>query len=264
MAESSTVTIQLLTLKPGTSIQQLDPDGALVKGIPHGWVLPPVDLDRDMLTGHDWDLFLLTDDEQLPATVQAYVETRIDLPSGQYDALQAKKDLIPKPSDHTPPLPPHFGDSRIPDSAIVDDRNDDGPGTLRLTKAMTEFLRNALPTAVANKPVSLFNLFKYKNSRAVHDAYMEGFKQKFGDAAGASVQFMGPVRTRLEQTDERGTKRKQLRVANWEDANLVQYDTIWHYAYMLSTDIYAELNKQKVAGLDDTCILVVSEIELCK
>ncbi|KAK5160690.1 hypothetical protein LTS14_001703 [Recurvomyces mirabilis] len=254
MAESSTVTIHLSTLKSGTSVQQLDLDEVLAKGVPHGWVHPPVDLDRDMLTKHDWDLFLLTDNEQLPAPIQAYVETKvsfqIDLASEQYDALQAKKDLIPKPSDRTPPLAQEFREGRIPNSAVVDDRNDSGPA--------------ALPTPIANKPVSLFNLFKYKDSRAVHDAYMEGFKQKFGDAAGASVQFMGPVRTYLEQTDERGTKRKQLRGTNWEDANLVQYDTIWHYVYMLSTDIYAELNKQKVAGLDDTCILVVSEIELCK
>jgi hypothetical protein len=116
---------------------------------------------------------------------------------------------------------------------------------------------------VADKPVSLFNLFAYKNGRETHDAYMEGFKQQFGDAAGASVQFMGPLRQTLEYVHQ-GSPRKALahQQARWQDANLVQYDTIWHYAYMLSTDIYKELNKQKVSGLYDTCILVVSEAEL--
>ncbi|TKA65320.1 hypothetical protein B0A55_11501 [Friedmanniomyces simplex] len=121
------------------------------------------------------------------------------------------------------------------------------PGELRLDRSMADFLTSALPPAVANSPVSLFNLFKYPadTGSTVHDAYMEGFKSSFGNTAGASVRFMGPVGS-----------------SSWDDANLVQYDNIWHYAYMLSTDVYAGLNKQKVEGLEDTCILCVSEIEL--
>lgn len=44
----------------------------------------------------------------------------------------------------------------------------------------------------------------------------------------------------------------------------MQYDSIWHYAYMLSTVVYQELNVQKVEGLVDTCILCVSEVELAE
>ena len=85
---------------------------------------------------------------------------------------------------------------------------------------------------------------------------MEDFKKGFGSSAGATVRFMGPVNEPLKYGDDCNAKE------NWDDANLVQYDTIWHYAYMLSTDLYAPMNKKKVSGLDDTCILCVSEVEL--
>ena len=121
---------------------------------------------------------------------------------------------------------------------------------------MAEFLFNALPAKLADEPVSLLNLFKYKGSSAIHDDYMQDFKKGFGSSAGATVRFMGPVSGPLRYGDD--GKAEQ----SWDDANLVQYDTIWHYAYMLSTDLYAPMNKKKVSGLDDTCILCVNEVEL--
>lgn len=145
-------------------------------------------------------------------------------------------------------------------------------GELRLDSAMSGFLSNALPPEVANAPVSLMNLFRYPGGdSSTHDDYMEGFKKNFGDSAGATVKFMGPVESAVQYNmvgsvdagipgDAVPPEQPKL----WQDANLVQYDSIWHYAYMLSTEVYAELNKQKVAGLEDTCILCVSEVELAR
>lgn len=70
---------------------------------------------------------------------------------------------------------------------------------------------------------------------------------------------MGPVRrgpADRSANGEAGTRRR------WHDANLVQYDTMFHYAYMLSTEGYTRLNQDKVRGLADTCILLISESEL--
>lgn len=47
----------------------------------------------------------------------------------------------------------------------------------------------------------------------------------------------------------------------WQEANVTQYESIYHYAQMLSTNSYQKLNKDKVRGLEDTCILLVSEVE---
>lgn len=92
--------------------------------------------------------------------------------------------------------------------------------------------------------------------------YMEGFKADFGDATGVSMKFMGPVKSEIAYRSSGGGESETKSCTWWQDANLVQYDTIWHYAYMLSTEVYAELNKEKISGLEDTCILLMSEVEL--
>lgn len=130
---------------------------------------------------------------------------------------------------------------------------------------MAHFLSTTLPEPVRQKPVSLFNLFSYKNNdSAIHEQYMRDFKRSFGDSAGAHVKFMGPVGPLV---DGMSKNQEQQQHGNdgggsWQEANLTHYDSIFHYAYMLSTDVYQELNKDKVRGLEDTCILLVSEVEL--
>lgn len=62
---------------------------------------------------------------------------------------------------------------------------------------------------------------------------MEAFKAEFGGTAGASLLFTGPV-----QGAVRGGGEK----CYWQDASLVQYDTIWHYAWIPSSGIDQQLN----------------------
>lgn len=256
------VLVHLLVLKPDVKakdlIAKLPAEDVLCSGIPHGWVHTPRSL--DILTGREWNLFLLTKAHTLLVAAQDLCEHRlsisVSIPKEQYDSILASHNIRAAPSPKTPNLPDPWHAGRIPDSSIVPalDRAL-RPGELRLNKLMATFLATTLPGPVRNSPVSLFNLFKYKHGdSAVHDHYMEGFKRGFGDSAGATVRFMGPVRGGKLGRWEEG--------ARWDDANLVQYDTIWHYAYMLSTDLYKELNREKVEGLEDTCILAVGEVEV--
>lgn len=257
-------TVHLIALKPKQKakdlVKQLSPDNVLCSGIPHGWVHLPRSLDKDLLTGPDWSLFLLTKTEALPITVQdlcsKHLAIEVSIRKEQYDAVVASRNTRPAPSPKTPQLPDPWHAGRIPDSSTVPPVDRPlHPGELQLYPPMTTFLATTLPEPVRNAPVSLFNLFKYKNGEpSVHTHYMDGFKRVFGDSAGATVRFMGPVKD--------GTLDDGKGGAQWDDANLVQYDTIWHYAYMLSTDVYRELNREKVEGLEDTCILAVSEVEL--
>ena len=77
---------------------------------------------------------------------------------------------------------------------------------------------------------------------------------------------MGPVGSLV--LDDTGGRQGQWQRGEdagsgcWQEANLTHYDSIFHYAYMLSTDVYQRLNRDKVRGLEDTCILLVSEVEL--
>ncbi|CAK3810041.1 Hypothetical predicted protein [Lecanosticta acicola] len=251
-------TVHLIKLtsapNPKDFIRKLKPSSALIKGIPYGWVHKPRSLHTNELLGSKWDLFLLTESNISMDPFQAAIETHITIPvtipPEQFETLKQQITTTPAPSQKTPPLPTHWTSpqSHIPQEELVETRSTPlSVGELRLDNPMAEFLSNALPQDHRDRPACFFNLFKYKNDdRSTHDSYMQGFKNTFGDAAGASVKFMGPVRD----------------VGNaWDDANLVQYDSVWHYAYMLSTDVYKELNKEKVAGLEDTCILLVGETE---
>lgn len=267
----------LLSLDAGASPKDVvsslkDKYEVLVAGIPHGWIHKPHQQDANRLRGHDWHLFVLTAATSEPlesdATTVAHLRIDISITEDQYKHLLCSRATQPKPLPTTPPLAakwtkPTTGELRIPKSHNLDPvKSPLGPGELRLDSEMTKFLSSALPSTISSKPVSLFNLFKYRNGdSSVHDKYMNDFKQNFGDSAGARVRFMGPVRSGLKQNfadDEASVHR------GWQDANLVQYDTIFHYAYMLSTEIYQELNKDKVHGLEDTCILMISEAEIAQ
>lgn len=262
-------TIHLIHLKPDFSEQFLvdvlnEESTCLIKGVPHGWVHKPHALNADRLLGHDWNMFLLTPagkDEVVSGRVSAHLAVDVDIPTNQYDQLVQHISRDPRPSDKTPPLPDAWKDPmQIPESEIVETKSGSlGVGELRLDSNMAEWLSTSLPESLRNSPASFFNLFKYKDGdRSTHDEYMEGFKNNFGDAAGAAVKFMGPVESEIRTDGDAADGAK------WDDANVVQYDSVWHYAYMLSTDVYKNLNKQKVDGLEDTCILLVSEMELVR
>ena len=81
---------------------------------------------------------------------------------------------------------------------------------------------------------------------------MVGFKENFGPRSGGTVRYRGAVE-KYEIGGGEGEER-------WDDSALVQYDSVWHFAYMLSTDLYRGLNEEKVRGMEDTGILLVSEV----
>ena len=293
--QSIQCTLQLFRLKPTTplsaALQYLTNHASsapyVLKGRPHGWVHRPHNHNTDELLAHDWDLFLLAQNPLISELVDgemvaAQLSIRIEIPKDQFDALVKQKDSTPQPNPETPPLPEGWGEG-IPSSAILPSNKDVPlePGELRLDASMADFLSTALPDKVKNSPVSLMNLFKYPNgSPTIHQQYMSGFKSHFGSSAGATIKFMGPVRSSISyeetsdaalpafSTDDHGSAgagRANVSESKlWDDANLVQYDSLWHYAYMLSTDVYKELNREKVRGLEDTCILLVSEVEVVR
>lgn len=260
----------------------------LVTGIPHGWIHKPHVQDAALLLAHDWHLFALTSPPpntplNLTATnnsILAHATIAISIPETQYTALRTTRTSPPTPLPTTPPLPaawhnPQPNTLSIPPSAIAPktpkttNTKRPAPGTLNLDSQMASFLSSLLPSPASQKPISLFNLFQYARADSTaHDAYMARFKSTFGDSAGARVKFMGPVKSPLSlsvspPSSSEGEGRNQAaRGQGWQDANLVQYDSIWHYAWMLSTGEYAELNRGKVEGLADTGILGVGEWEV--
>jgi hypothetical protein len=267
-------TVHLFSLKPDVSpakvVSQLKAGGnqkVILTGIPHGWVHKPRKHDIDQLLGHEWQLFVLTSTSQDPpklvSGVEAHVTFKVAVPEEQWNQLVQPTPA--KPSDAIPKLPTEWNDKptgnlKIP-SQRISDQTESNPaaGVLKLDTPMAHFLSTALPQEVNQQAVSLFNLFKYRDGdSSIHDQYMEDFKSSFGDSAGAAVKYMGSVGSALEDVEGSRKQAESL----WQEANLTHYDSIYHYAYMLSTDTYQKLNKDKVRGLEDTCILLVSEAEM--
>lgn len=266
-------TVHLISLNPDAThaqvVSQLKAadQKILIAGIPHGWVHKPHTNDVDQLVGSEWHLFVLTarsnDQVQLDQSAKSHITITVAIPEEQHKQLL--QSISNRPSTHnTPQLPAEWleqstGNLHIPHEHICSQTEaNPAAGTLQLDNTMANFLSTALPNNVNQKPVSLFNLFKYRNGdSALHEQYMQDFKDSFGDSAGAFVKFMGPVKSQLKTSNE-----GQQSTGSWQEANLTHYDSIYHYAYMLSTDVYQRLNKDKVRGLEDTCILLVSEVEL--
>jgi hypothetical protein len=267
-------TVHLFSLKPGLQpaevVSQLKAAGnqeVIITGVPHGWVHKPRKHDTHQLLGYQWHLIVLTSTSQTPThlvpSVEAHITFKVAVPEEQWNQLMRPNSA--KPSNAIPKLPTEWNDKptgnlKIPSQRISDQTNSDlAAGVLKLDTPMADFLSTALPQDVKQQAVSLFNLFKYRDGdSSTHDQYMEDFKSSFGDSAGAAVKFMGSVGS--GPNDMRG--RNQDESGMWQEANLTHYDSIYHYAYMLSTDTYQTLNKDKVRGLEDTCILLVSEVEM--
>lgn len=284
MSEPLRCTIHLVSLKANkpsdlstliTEIQTNDLPGFLIRGLPCGWVHAPHRLNKSALTSKTWDLFFVTRHPDLcfGGYVSQFVETHLsipaEIPKEQADVLLGKisrsgtngfaEEDKPVASSATPPLPSSWTGSnpnKIPPQAIGKSRSAAlRVGELYLDDKMANYLSTAEPEKIRGSPTCFFNLFKYAGGmRDTHDSYMNGFKEKFGPDAGAEVKFMGPVTAALKvDGNDEGHEI-------WDDTNLVQYDSVWHYAYMLSTDVYQELNQEKMRGLEDTCILMVSEV----
>lgn len=265
-------TVHLFSLSPSATHNQVvsqlkvADQKILITGVPHGWIHKPHANDVNLLMGSDWHLFVLTiashDHPHFDQSVRTHVTITVAVPEEQY------KQLLQSTSNSSPIIAPKLpsewvgeanGFLRIaPEHICSGAEANPAAGTLQLNKPMAGFLSTALPDNVNQKPVSLFNLFKYRDGdSSIHEQYMQDFKDSFGDSAGAFVKFMGPVKSQLETSS-----KEQPSTGSWQEANLTHYDSIYHYAYMLSTDVYQRLNKDKIRGLEDTCILMVSEAEL--
>jgi hypothetical protein len=273
-------TIHLLSLRSGIApdkvVSHLRVNAnqkILITGVPHGWVHKPHKLDVDKLLSHGWHLFILTTASsqplQLDSGIEAQLQINVTIPEEQWNQLV---EPTANKSHNIPQLPSKWleqstGDLHIPKEHVASQTTPNPPpGTLILDPPMARFLSTALPKPVQQKPVSLFNLFKYKNNdSAIHEQYMQDFKRSFGNSAGAYVKFMGPVGPLIDNISENQSQQQEQHGddgGSWQEANLTHYDSIFHYAYMLSTDVYQGLNKDKVRGLEDTCILLVSEVEM--
>ena len=106
----------------------------------------------------------------------------------------------------------------------------------------------------------MFNLLAYRpdGGRERYFGYMQAFAESVGSRYGGE-----PIAITLGVTDWTGRGRPQHQGVDWEDAALIYYPSIWHFAKMLDDSEYAEADfKYKQGSLRDGALLCCIEINI--
>lgn len=100
----------------------------------------------------------------------------------------------------------------------------------------------------------MLNFMSYYSTTSAKEnyaAYIEAFKAGFGSKRGGAVKMLGT------------TTDSDMAKGEWEEVMLAQYSSLQHFADMMADAEYQEINKRlRLPALRDTCILMMTEIEL--
>lgn len=109
-------------------------------------------------------------------------------------------------------------------------------------------------------PVIMFNLLSYlPEGRPIYlGGYIGGFMKEIGPMyGGEALQFASGATAWSSQADE------QSQDGVWEDAALVWYPSLWHFAKMVDDPVYIDLDRKfKPVSLRDNPLACCTEIEL--
>lgn len=118
-------------------------------------------------------------------------------------------------------------------------------------------------------PISMFGLLAYNpGKRPVYFQYVAAFQELVGSKYGGNLQVPGlGVTEWSSRGDEKALTAKEAeaagKVAGWEDAALVWYPSIWHFAKMLDDEEYAKIDRAYKHGvLQDNPLFCCTEVKI--
>lgn len=148
--------------------------------------------------------------------------------------------------------------------------------TLELSGPLLEWVKDfkARGGSVGNGAVSMLNFLAFKPGKDHHEAYKRygaAFARSIGSRRGGEAKLVGNVvREKKEESreqarewaGEKGVAVKEKEAGSgWDEFALAHYPSIEHFADMLASEDYQEVNlKERVPSLRDTCILCTSEL----
>ncbi|KAH7317776.1 hypothetical protein BKA65DRAFT_438873 [Rhexocercosporidium sp. MPI-PUGE-AT-0058] len=110
--------------------------------------------------------------------------------------------------------------------------------------------------------VSMLNLLAFKEGmKEEYLKYGRAFAEGAGSRRGGEAKIVGSV---IKSSGEGvgGGKGKE-KGEGWDEIALAHYPSLWHFADMLASEDYQDVNrKHRVGSLRDTCILFTSEVGL--
>ncbi|KAF2176793.1 hypothetical protein K469DRAFT_722020 [Zopfia rhizophila CBS 207.26] len=222
------------------------------------WVILPEKLSTDTLLAQNihWDLLvILSNNSPLPPILQKLVQHQWNVIAGipsvlPKDFSQKNQRLLHPDSSSVPKLTGALDKPRIADSAQ----------NLELSSDLLSWIRSFYSNGgIEGKgAVSMLNLLSFKPG--MKDSYLQygkAFSSSIGSKRGGNAKLVGTV---LEVNGQKKSKRAGGE-AEWDEIALAHYPSILHFADMLASEDYQEVNKKyRVPALTDTFILCTSEI----
>lgn len=215
------------------------------------WIILPTTISCDPLLARNihWDiLIILPNTDILPASLQMHIlhqwQVTAGVPSRLLEGFAAKnKQLLdPRPED-MPPLTGSLDKPRIVSSAQA----------LELSPSLLEWIKK-FSQKEGRGAVSMLNLLAFKPGlKEEYLKYGSAFAKSVGSKRGGIAKIVGSVIHEGESKDR----------GEWDEIALAHYPSIQHFADMLASEDYQEVNhKYRVGSLKDTFILCTTELDL--
>lgn len=236
------------------------------------WIILPSTIDSSSLLATPWDLLYISLSPSLPSQLQPHLISHYTLQTGIPSRLTSSfhshnATLLHPPPNSVPPLTGALSDPQLGASAQ----------TLELSGPLLSWIDGfkAHASAVGSGAVSMLNFLAFKPEKGHHDAYKRygaAFASSIGKRRGGEAKLVGnvvrgseggkrEVVSREQGNEWAGVKGVEAEVRGWDEFALAHYPSIEHFADMLASKDYQEVNlRERVPSLRDTCILCTSEI----
>lgn len=159
-------------------------------------------------------------------------------------AARNERLLHPRKKD-IPPLTGALEKPKLADSAQA----------LELSPGLRDWIRD-FAAKEGNGAVSMLNLISFKpGMKSEYLTYGKAFAESIGSKRGGNAKIVGTV------VEINGKKKEDGE--NWDEIALAHYPSIVHFADMLASEDYQEVNhKHRVPALRDTFIMCTTELGL--
>ncbi|TGO63048.1 hypothetical protein BOTNAR_0105g00080 [Botryotinia narcissicola] len=215
------------------------------------WIVLPTSISIDPLIARNihWDiLMILPNTDILPASLQNLILHQWQVTAGipsrlLHDFASKNRRLLdPRPED-TPPLTGSLNNYRAKASAQ----------SLELSPPLMEWIKT-YRNQEGRGAVSMLNLLAFKPGlKEEYLKYGAEFAKSIGSKRGGIAKIVGTV---IHEGDskERG---------EWDEVAVAHYPSIEHFADMLASEDYQEVNhRHRVGSLKDTFILCTTELDM--
>ncbi|KAK2755709.1 hypothetical protein FQN54_005859 [Arachnomyces sp. PD_36] len=234
--------LYILALKPGHTIPELlfslrsHSITPLVRAKVLRWIILPVKQSSTPLLAHNthWGLLLILDGSvTFPPAVDSQISASwtadCSFPSSMVDGYASRTADLMQAAKSSP----------VP-----------SPGSSRMSTELCTWA-SRLPASARTHPIAMLNLLAFNQGRREQYAqYGKAFSAKVAPKYGSAPRLMGSV-VGGEARDE-----------GWDQALLVHYPSLYHFAAMAGDDEYLEINRMhRLGALRDTAILCVMEID---